>query len=302
MIDHRITFDAQRARLWSGARRQRWGAWLYPGEAWNRTRPHIGGRILGAMALMLCTWLWSVPPLRAAELSVRDLAVRPGHSAVVVVSGAIRGEKTFGLTVLVELVPRAGSAGWVMFTPQTSTAVVPGQVYVTRESALASASLVVIEPESTRGDIEQLGDTWPERGSFTAFDTGRSGNVVLNGFVDDNGTFLSESTRYWGTLAALPVMVADNADGVWDVFLSTSVGDSGWEGVPTILIAGTITVARDACAVDLDCDDGLVGTDDVCSAGVCEHRRAERKGDAAGRLGSGDRAGRFSTTPVWNRN
>ncbi len=47
---------------------------------------------------------------------------------------------------------------------------------------------------------------------------------------------------YAGTLVDIPVVTGIDASGVWDVVLSTSVGDSSWEGLVTTLTPGTITV------------------------------------------------------------
>lgn len=254
----------------------------------HHTRAKCAPLVLGAL-------LVGVPSLWAAELSVSDVAVRPGHTSTVVVSGSIHGESTFGLTVLVELVPRSGSVGRVMFTPQKATRFALAEVYVTEESRFERASLIAFDPEVSHGDIDRLGDAWPEMGSFTAFDTVRSGDLSLNGFVDDNGTFLSDATRFSGPLASLPVVAASDAEGVWDVRLSTRAGDSRWEGVATTLVAGTITVTPGACAADAECDDGESQTSDRCLAGICRNDVIGRKFEAHGAEGAGRGARRDSS-------
>ena len=169
-----------------------------------------------------------------ADLSVADLALPPGESGKLIVSGQIAGDATFGVTILLEIVPRDGSLGSVSFTPATG----PGEV-----------------------DIVQVGDPWPGVGSFTAFDTdptpGGTGSPLFNGSIDDNGTFLPEPLTFTGPLAGFPIIASSDARGVWDVLLSTSVGDSLWEGVSTTLIGGVITVAATPCSLDGECDDGV---------------------------------------------
>ena len=56
---------------------------------------------------------------------------------------------------------------------------------------------------------------------------------------------------------------------MWDVSLDTSAGASSWQGLPTILAYGTVTVSAGACSQDMDCEDGNSCTDNVCDAGVC---------------------------------
>jgi hypothetical protein len=63
--------------------------------------------------------------------------------------------------------------------------------------------------------------------------------------VDDDGSWMcGASVDFSGPLASFPVVAGPDADGVWDVWLSTYVGDSRWECVDsTTLINGTITVS-----------------------------------------------------------
>ena len=175
----------------------------------------------------------------AASLSVGDVGMGPGATANVVVSGDIAGESTFGVTILVELVPQAGVTGTVTFTP------------------------------SPTADVVQAGDPWVGAGTFTAFDTDTTGSVLLNGSVDDDGAFLLAPVTFSGPLTDFPVIASADADGVWDVLLSTSAGDSGWESLATTLVAGTVTVTPGGCVTDPDCADGIGCTDDTCSSGSC---------------------------------
>ncbi|MGD2107960.1 MAG: hypothetical protein PVI86_01085 [Phycisphaerae bacterium] len=176
----------------------------------------------------------------AAELSVGDLNMVAGDTATVVVSGDIAGESTTGLTILAEIVTRGGNVGTVEFTAAPPV------------------------------DIVQLGDAWPGTGTFTPFDTDNTPTVMLNGAVDDNGTFIPGPVTFSGAMVGLPVIASGDADGVWDVFLSTSQGDSSWEALSTTLFAGTITVVQAECFVDLDCDDGVYCNGvETCPASVC---------------------------------
>jgi len=175
-----------------------------------------------------------------ASLSVGNLAMPPGSTATVTVFGSIADESTFGVTVLVELVPRTGAVGTLTFTT------------------------------APPADISQGGDPWPGAGTFSAYDTDVTGSGLLNGTVDDNGTFVPALLTYSGPLSRFPVTASASASGIWDVRLSTSAGDSGWEGVTTGLTAGAVTVTASACLVDADCSDGDVCTNDFCNAGVCE--------------------------------
>ena len=182
-----------------------------------------------------------VGSVRAAELSVVSMAMPPDTTVALVVSGDVTGEDTYGVTVMVELVTRTGNTGTLAFT---------------------------MEPPV---DIVQLGDPWPDGGTFTPFDTGLTGSVSLNGSVDDNGTFIPAPVTYSGELSGLPVISSAGAEGVWDVVLSTSVGESSWEGLATTLVSGTITVTAGACVTDEDCADGAACTADTCPAGICDY-------------------------------
>jgi hypothetical protein len=191
-------------------------------------------------ALVLQAALAGSVAAQSAGLGVNGLVMPPGRTAQVTVFGEIKGEVTFGVTILVELSPRAGSVGSLAFTP--------------------------VPPS----DISQIEDPWPGAGTFSPFDTWSTGSDLLNGAVDDNGTFLPANTIFQGPLASFPVTASDTAWGVWDVLLATSVGDSGWEGVPTILGSATITVSPWACWLDEDCNDGNPCTVEYCDEGVCE--------------------------------
>ena len=146
------------------------------------------------------------------SLSAGDVALVPGGSGYVVISGDIDGNATFGVTIMAEIVPRPENTGTVTFTPAPTV------------------------------DIFQLDDPWPGAGAFSPFDTDLTGSMTLNGSVDDNGTFLKEPLVFSGALAAFPVVASADAEGIWDVVLSTSVGGSSWEGVGKILVPGTVRI------------------------------------------------------------
>jgi hypothetical protein len=149
----------------------------------------------------------------AASLEAGSSVLAPGAGGNLIVTGTIDDEATFGVTILIEILPRAGNSGSVEFTP------------------------------APPNDVIQLGDPWPGAGTFTPYDTDAIGFAASrNGSVDDNGTFLSSPVTYDGALAVFPIAAGPGASGVWDVVLSTSVGDSGWEDVATTFVAGTITV------------------------------------------------------------
>ncbi len=183
--------------------------------------------------------IWVAP---AVGLSVGSFAMPPDAWADLVVSGNVDNQSTFGVTVLLELVPRPDAVGTLTFTPAPSV------------------------------DIYQIGDPWPAAGLFTPFDTdpGGTGSLLLNGSVDDSGS-LSAPLTFSGPLAGFPIVASPGADGVWDVTLSTSVGSARWENLATVLIDGRVAVTADACLVDTDCDDDNTCTADVCTAGVCEY-------------------------------
>lgn len=160
----------------------------------------------------------------------------------VTVSGDIVGESTFGYTILLEIVPRVGNTGSLEFTPALPV------------------------------DIVQLGDPWPGAGTFSPFDTDPDGSdsPTLNGVIDDSGAGFAPIT-YSGLLAGFPVAASTDAGGIWDLVLSTSTGDSTWEGLVTTWNAGTVTVEPTPCTADEDCDDLNPCTDDTCDAGSCMH-------------------------------
>ena len=179
-------------------------------------------------------------------LRVSSLAMPPGATVDLAVSGNVDNQSTLGVTIMLEIVPRAGSVGTLTFTPAN--------------------------PPTPPVDVYQIEDAWPGMGVFTPFDTdpppGGTGSLLLNGSVDDNGsgpTLLDFS----GVLTGFPVIAGADADGVWDVTLVTSAGSSSWEGLPTVLMDGTVVVTPDACATDVDCDDLDPCTDDLCNAGTC---------------------------------
>lgn len=158
--------------------------------------------------------------LSAATLEVNNITMVQGTSGYVVVSGGIAGEATMGLTIRLQIVPQAATTGTVAFTPAPTV------------------------------DIVQLqdGDPWPGVGTFSAYDTDLTQSPTLNGSIDDkNDTFAATPLTFPTQggevdLVSFPVIASADALGVWDVFLSTSRGDSSWQSVPTTLTHGTITV------------------------------------------------------------
>jgi len=177
---------------------------------------------------------------KGAELSVGNVAVIPGGTQSVVVSGDIAGESTFGLTITLEIVPRSGNVGTVTFTAAPPV------------------------------DILQLGDPWPGQGMFSAFDTDLAGSLLLNGSVDENGTYVPGPVVFSGPLTAFPIVASEDAAGVWDVTLSTSGDHSDWVWLITTLVPGTITVPPE-CFGDEGCDDGNPCTEDACVENECVH-------------------------------
>lgn len=136
----------------------------------------------------------------------------PGEVGQVVVSGRVEAELTPTVTVLVQLAPRDGAVGTVVFTPAPPV------------------------------DIVQLGDPWPEVGTFDAFDTDSTLSDTLNGSGDDNGTFVPEETTFDGVLVGLPVIASSDAQGEWNVLLTIPDNASRWETLPTTLHSGVIRV------------------------------------------------------------
>ncbi len=205
-----------------------------------RRPPNAGVTMLAYWAAVLAVWSANSAPSNAAELSVSRIAMPPNSTTSLVVSGTIDNESTFGVTILLEIIPRFNARGLVIFTPATG-----GQI----------------------NDIIQVGDAWPAAGGFTPFDTDLSGSFFLNGSIDDNGVFLPQPLTYTGPLTQFGILASDDARGVWDVRLVTSFGPSSWEGVPTTLNAGTVTVGAGTCVVDVDCDDTLFCNGlEVCDA------------------------------------
>ena len=224
---------------------------------------------MAAAAILLAT-----PYGSAAELSVGNVLVRPNGQSRIVVSGSIDNEPTFGVTIMLELVPRDGSIGTVEFTPVRTA--IPAQ--------RGSVSILVYgeRPDEVRVrrhsasdvDVAQLGDAWPNQGTFSPFDTDQSTSRTLNGAVDDNGTFIPAPVVFQGALSVYPIRVSADARGTWDVTLSTSRGNSGWEGVSTVLHDATIIISSKACMSRSDCNDRDDCTVDSCEAGVCSHNRS----------------------------
>lgn len=213
--------------------------------------------------------LWS--GARAAEMSAGDVKMRPRSTANITVSGEIDGEKTFAWSVLLEIVPREGSRGTVEFTPAPKQAKEKRPSFVVAKNHRGVDTVRLAKIRRPGVDIQQLEDVWPDAGTFSAYDTQRAGSRVLNGAVDENGTFLAGSVTFSGPLAVFPVIASRDAQGVFDVVLWTDAGDSGWEGIETELIAGTITVSPDVCANKGDCNDRDPCTEDICDAGVCKN-------------------------------
>ncbi len=212
----------------------------------------------------------------AAEMSVGDVRMRANRTAGVVVSGSIDGESTFGWTIMLELTPREGNRGTVTFTPEPAghPRKRPSLVIVKNSRGVDAVQIEQVHREGV--DISQLRDVWLDIGTFTAYDTLEAGSDILNGAVDENGTFLPTPVSFSGALASFPVVASPNARGVWDVTLWTPAGESNWEGVETTLVGGTITVSQKVCRKHRDCNDRNPCTDDTCVAGACENVRNER--------------------------
>ena len=166
-----------------------------------------------------------------------DVVLSPGSTVTVVVSGNISGESTYAVNIYLEIVPQGGNTGTVVFTPEPPV------------------------------DIVHLGDPWPGAGRFSEYDTLLTFSSLLNGSLDDNGTWSPAPVTYSGLLSGYPVQASPGATGVWDVKLSTFIDDSNWEGLTTTLVAGTIVIVP--CIDDSDCTDADVCTADVCEEGEC---------------------------------
>ena len=240
---------------------------------------------LSVVGLLGC--LSSVSSVQSAEMSVADVRMQSGRQALVVVSGSVQNELTYGVTTMVELIPRAGAKGTVEFTTVGVAKPKTRGSYAIHRNLDRPDEVRTQRAENTAVDIAQQGDPWPDRGTFKVFDTDRTFSRRQNGTVDDNGTFLAESLTFAGVLSSFPIKASPNAEGVWDVLLVTSDGSSSWAGAPTQLLAGTITVARDACMRDRDCMDRDPCTVDKCVSGACQHVRSE--GPCGGRKPGKDR-------------
>ncbi len=164
--------------------------------------------------LLVLPTVWGVfgDGLLGAELGIDDVFMASGEVGQVVVWGRVEAELTPAVTVLVQITPRNGATGTVLFTPAPPV------------------------------DIVQLGDPWPEVGTFDAFDTDSTLSDTLNGSGDDNGTFVPEETTFDGALVGLPVIASSDAHGEWDVLLTIPDDASRWETLPTTLHLGVIHV------------------------------------------------------------
>lgn len=150
-----------------------------------------------------------------ALLTAADVILPAGRIGEVVVSGEIAGASTYAVTIMMELVPRAGAVGTMTFTPAPPV------------------------------DIRQIEDAWPGAGSFIAYDTNATPSLLFNGSIDDDGTFIPAPVTFAGALAGFPVIASADARGIWDVMLSNSVGgDSSWEGLATAMGHATLTVVK----------------------------------------------------------
>ena len=217
----------------------------------------------------------SATSVSAAELSLGNVYVRPNGEGRIVVSGSIDNEATFGVTIRIELVPRPGSVGTVEFTPvEADVSAQRGSVSIHHKTGNPD-EVRVSSATASDMDVVQAGDPWPNHGTFSPFDTDRSGSPTLNGVVDDNGTFIASAVVFSGALSAHPFRASADASGVWDVTLSTSRGSSGWEGVSTALSDAVIVITSKACVSSGDCNDDNDCTLDVCDAGICRHNRSD---------------------------
>lgn len=211
----------------------------------------------------------------AAELSLGNVHIRPNGEGRILVSGSIDNEATFGVTIRIELVPLPGSVGTVEFTPvEAGVSARRGSISIHRKTGNPD-EVRVSSGSAPDLDIVQLGDPWPNQGTFSPFDTDRSGSPALNGVVDDNGTFIPSAVVFSGALSAYPFRASADARGVWEVTLATSQGSSGWEGVSTVLSDAIIVITWKACTSHSDCDDGNDCTLDICEAGSCRHNRSD---------------------------
>jgi hypothetical protein len=152
------------------------------------------------------------------RISAPDIVIPAGGVGHIVVSGEIGGQETFGVTLMVELLPRSGNEGSMTFT---------------------------LAPPV---DVVQLGNPWPAEGEFLAFDTGSLAfSDTLNGSIDSDTRSLASPLVFSGVLTGFPVVASADAAGVWDARLlpSDSVAEgSGWQEVETILEHGTVRIVR----------------------------------------------------------
>lgn len=151
-----------------------------------------------------------------ATLSVNSITLSAGQRGEVVISGDSGGNPTYGVELLVWIRPRPDSVGTLVFTPAPPI------------------------------DIRQEEDPWPDAGAFSVFDTnGPLGfGPYLNGTADADGRWMcNQPVDFSGPLVSFPVIAGPDAEGVWDVWLTTYLGESRWECVDsTTLTNGTITV------------------------------------------------------------
>lgn len=238
---------------------------MLPGVGWTGAR-----RVLPAIALV-AMYASAVDSALAAEMAAREVRVRPSAVGELTVSGSIDGESTFGWTVMVQLVPRSDARGSLEFTTVPETATPRRATFEVRSLGGQAASIALLQQHALEMDIRQGADVWPDVGSFTPFDTDRSGSRVRNGAVDDNGTLLKSSVSFDGVLARFPIRAGQGASGTWDVLLYTRAGESGWEDCDTRLVNGTVTVTPEACRSAQQCNDGNPCTSDTCQAGTCSY-------------------------------
>ena len=164
------------------------------------------------LTILLGDFLLRAASAPAATLTVQGTSLNSGQNELILVRGSVNNESTFGVNILVELVPRAGATGTLSFTPAPPT------------------------------DIALAGNPWLGPGTYSPFDTDLTDSAALNGAVLDNGTFEPGPVTYDGLLVGLPIRASVHASGIWDAVLTTSSGDSSWEGLPTTLEPATITV------------------------------------------------------------
>ena len=199
--------------------------------------------------------------------------VRANGKGRIVVSGSIDNDSTFGVTIMLELIPRPGSVGTVEFTPvRTAAPQRRGSVFIHAMTDRPD-EVRVSRTAAPDVDVAEIGDPWPDQGNFSPFDTDETKSPTLNGVISDNGTFMAAPVAFQGSLSVHPIRVSPDARGIWDVTLATSRGSSGWEGIPTVLRDATIIINSKACVSRSDCDDRDDCTIDSCESGACSHNR-----------------------------